>query len=81
MHGSRRIRTFGADPVSAVLRDVAGHATSGALRPVVDRVYPLADIAAAHRAFEPGGVVGKHVVTVPRRSVRRSPVSAGCGAG
>jgi len=27
-------------------------------------VYPLADIAAAHRAFERGGIAGKHVVAV-----------------
>jgi hypothetical protein len=32
-------------------------------------VYPLADIAAAHEAFERGGVVGKHVVTVPDGSL------------
>jgi NADPH:quinone reductase-like Zn-dependent oxidoreductase len=36
---------------------------------VIDSVYPLADIAAAHQAFERGGVVGKHVVTVPRNSL------------
>ncbi|MFI5475791.1 NAD(P)-dependent alcohol dehydrogenase [Streptomyces cacaoi] len=64
VHGSRRIRTFSANPDSAVLRDLAGHVTSGALRPVVDSVYPLADVAAAHEAFERGGVVGKHVIAV-----------------
>ncbi|MFD3486713.1 NAD(P)-dependent alcohol dehydrogenase [Streptomyces sp. NPDC058665] len=64
VHGSRRIRTFSANPDTALLRGVAGHVTSGALRPVVDRVYPLADIAAAHQAFERGGVVGKQVVAV-----------------
>ena len=69
VHGSRRIRTFSANPETPVLRDVAAQVTSGALRPVIDRVYPLADIAAAHQAFERGGVVGKHVVTVPRSSV------------
>jgi NADPH:quinone reductase-like Zn-dependent oxidoreductase len=69
VHGSRRIRTFSANPETPVLRDVAGLVTSGALRPVIDSVYPLADIAAAHQAFERGGVVGKHVVTVPRSSV------------
>jgi NADPH:quinone reductase-like Zn-dependent oxidoreductase len=58
-----------ANPETPVLRDVAGHVTSGGLRPVVDSVYPLADIAAAHQAFERGGVVGKHVVTVPRGSL------------
>ncbi|MFF0093262.1 NADP-dependent oxidoreductase [Streptomyces canus] len=69
VHGTRRIRTFSANPEAPVLREVAGHVTSGALRPVVDSVYPLADVAAAHQAFERGGVVGKHVVTVPRSSL------------
>ncbi|MFJ2175422.1 NAD(P)-dependent alcohol dehydrogenase [Streptomyces sp. NPDC087851] len=64
VYGSRRIRTFSANPDTAVLRDVAGHVRSGALRPVVDGVYPLADIAAAHEAFERGGVVGKQVLAV-----------------
>jgi NADPH:quinone reductase-like Zn-dependent oxidoreductase len=64
VYGARRIRTFSANPDSAVLRDLAGQVTAGALRPVVDSVYPLADIAAAHQAFERGGVVGKHVVAV-----------------
>jgi NADPH:quinone reductase-like Zn-dependent oxidoreductase len=69
VHGSRRIRTFSANPDTRVLRDVADLVTSGALRPVIDSVYPLADIAAAHEAFERGGVVGKHVVTVPDGSL------------
>ncbi|WP_103337137.1 NADP-dependent oxidoreductase [Amycolatopsis sp. CA-126428] len=64
IHGSRRIRTFSANPGSAVLDDTAGHVTSGALRPVVHSVYPLADVAAAHQAFERGGVMGKHVLAV-----------------
>ena len=58
--GTRNLATHAA----AVLRDLADHVTSGALRPVVDSVYPLADIALAHQAFERGGVMGKHVVTV-----------------
>ncbi|KUL56062.1 NADPH:quinone reductase [Streptomyces violaceusniger] len=64
VYGARRIRTFSANPETAVLRDMAGHVASGALRPVVDSVYPLAEIAAAHQAFERGGVLGKHVVAV-----------------
>jgi len=64
VHGSRRIRTFSANPGTAVLRDLADQVAAGAPRPVVDSVYPLADIAAAHQAFERGGVVGKHVVAV-----------------
>ena len=64
VHGSRRIRTFSANPGYAVLDDLADHVTSGALRPVVHSVYPLADIAIAHEAFERGGVLGKHVIAV-----------------
>ena len=64
MHGSRRIRTFSANPDTAILEDLSGYVTSGALRPVVSEVFPLADIAAAHQAFSRGGTLGKHVVTV-----------------
>ncbi|WP_328454127.1 MULTISPECIES: NAD(P)-dependent alcohol dehydrogenase [unclassified Amycolatopsis] len=64
VHGSRRIRAFSANPDEAVLRDLAGYVASGALRPVVDSVHPLADIASAHRAFERGGTLGKHVIAV-----------------
>jgi len=64
VHGSRRIRTFSANPDAAILRDLAGYVTSGALRPVVNDVFPLAGIAVAHRAFARGGMLGKHVVAV-----------------
>jgi NADPH:quinone reductase-like Zn-dependent oxidoreductase len=64
VYGPRRIRTFSANPDTALLRDLAGHVTSGALHPVVHSVYPLRNIASAHQAFERGGVVGKHVVVV-----------------
>ena len=37
----------------------------GRLRPVVDRVYPLASIADAYARMERGGVFGKLVVEVP----------------
>ncbi|MEU4097621.1 zinc-dependent alcohol dehydrogenase family protein [Streptomyces sp. NPDC026673] len=36
------------------------------LRPVIDTVFPLEDIAGAHRRLESGSQVGKIVVTVPR---------------
>ncbi|MFD9739463.1 zinc-binding alcohol dehydrogenase family protein [Umezawaea sp. NPDC059074] len=64
VHGSRRIRAFSANPDTVLLNDVADLVATGALRPVVNGVFPLADIASAHRAFERGGVVGKQVVTV-----------------
>jgi len=64
IHTSHRIRTFSANPGSALLDDLADHVTSGALRPVVHSVYPLTDIATAHAAFERGGVLGKHVLAI-----------------
>jgi len=64
IHGSRRIRTFSANPDTALLRGLAAQVASGALRPVVNDVFPLADIAAAHQAFSRGGVLGKHVIAV-----------------
>jgi NADPH:quinone reductase-like Zn-dependent oxidoreductase len=50
VHGSRHIRIFSASPETSVLRGVAAFVASGALRPVIDSVYSLADIAAAHQA-------------------------------
>lgn len=44
--------------------DLAGYVKSGAMRPLVDTVFPLAEIAAGHRAMEAGGVRGKHVIRV-----------------
>jgi NADPH:quinone reductase-like Zn-dependent oxidoreductase len=38
--------------------------TEGKLRPAVDRIFPLAETAAAHRALEAGGVRGKYVVRI-----------------
>jgi NADPH2:quinone reductase len=37
---------------------------SGAVRPVVDRVMPITEVAQAHRAMEDGGLVGKIVLVV-----------------
>jgi len=64
IHGSRRIRTFSANPDTALLQELAGYVASGALRPVVSGVFALADIAAAHQAFGQGGILGKHVIAV-----------------
>ncbi|WP_327676122.1 zinc-dependent alcohol dehydrogenase family protein [Kitasatospora sp. NBC_00458] len=43
---------------------VASGLRSGAFQPEVDRVFPLAEIAEAHRYMEAGAQVGKIVVTV-----------------
>ena len=37
------------------MTELTSYVESGAIRPFVDTVYPLSDIAAAHRALEQGG--------------------------
>lgn len=64
VHGSRRVRAFSGNPRHALFAELTRYVESGDLRPVVDTVHPLAEIAAAHRALEAGGVRGKHVVRV-----------------
>ena len=39
--------------------------SSGRARPVVDRVYPIAEVAAAHERLESGDQLGKIVLTIP----------------
>jgi NADPH:quinone reductase-like Zn-dependent oxidoreductase len=48
----------------ARLYDVLDAVAAGRLRPVIDRVLPLGDIAAAHRALEAREVFGKIVMTL-----------------
>jgi NADPH:quinone reductase-like Zn-dependent oxidoreductase len=38
---------------------------AGRIRPVVDRVYPLAEVAAAHERLEAGEQLGKVVLSIP----------------
>ncbi|MFH8763827.1 NAD(P)-dependent alcohol dehydrogenase [Streptomyces althioticus] len=64
LHGRGRVRFFSGDPRQADFDVLARHVAEGALRPVVDRVFPLEETAAAHRALEAGGVRGKYVVRV-----------------
>ncbi len=49
-------------PDGCALRKVAALFSAGALRPTVDRVYPLADIVTAHEYCESGRARGKIVV-------------------
>jgi NADPH:quinone reductase-like Zn-dependent oxidoreductase len=64
VHGSRRIRTFSANPRTPDLDELAGRVAAGDLRPVVDGIFPLTEIAAAHQAFDRGGALGRQVVRV-----------------
>lgn len=70
VYGSRRVRFFSGNPTHRLFADLAELVASGAVRPVVDTVRPLADIAGAHRALEAGGVRGKHLVQVVFQTLR-----------
>src|SRR5579884_3634141 len=50
--------------VAAFAQAVLPRLADGSLRPVVDRVLPLDEVSAAHRALEAGDVVGKIVLRV-----------------
>jgi NADPH:quinone reductase-like Zn-dependent oxidoreductase len=67
-HAPRRtrwVRFFSGNPTAPLFAELGRWVSAGAIRPQVDRVFPLADIAAAHRALEQGGVRGKIVVQLP----------------
>ncbi|GAA3555696.1 NAD(P)-dependent alcohol dehydrogenase [Amycolatopsis ultiminotia] len=66
-HSLRRTRpvyAFSGSPRSPLLAELGRLVRTGAVRPKVDRVFPLAEIADAHRALENGGVRGKIVVEI-----------------
>lgn len=62
--GSRRIRLFEGNPTRAQFAALAAHVDDGHIRPVIDTIHPMSDIAAAHRALEAHGSRGKHVIQV-----------------
>ena len=62
--GSRRVRFFSAVPGRSELDDLARLVEAGRVRPVIDTVHTLDEIADAHRALEAGGVRGKHVIQI-----------------
>jgi NADPH:quinone reductase-like Zn-dependent oxidoreductase len=59
-----RVQIPRAAPDAARLSDLAGMASRGEIRPVLDRTYPLAEAAAAMRHLEVEHARGKIVVTM-----------------
>jgi NADPH:quinone reductase-like Zn-dependent oxidoreductase len=48
----------------AELHEVLGHVFAGRLKPVVDRIFPLKDVRAAHEYLEKSQMFGKVVMSV-----------------
>lgn len=59
---TRWVRGFSGNPTAALFAELGRWVTAGAIQPRVDRVFPMAEAAAAHRALEQGGVRGKIVI-------------------
>ncbi|WP_103959946.1 NAD(P)-dependent alcohol dehydrogenase [Nonomuraea solani] len=62
--GRGRVRIFSGGVTHWLAAGLGRYVAEGMIRPVVDTVFPLADIAKAHAAMEAGGVRGKIVVRV-----------------
>jgi NADPH:quinone reductase-like Zn-dependent oxidoreductase len=60
----RKIHFFSGNPKSALLAELSRLTDNGAIRPVVDTVYPLSKIAEAHQALETRSVRGKLVIQI-----------------
>ena len=54
-----------ANPNSDVLQVVGKMIERGEIKPVIEAVYPLDEIIAAHQHVEKGHTRGKVVVTIP----------------
>ena len=61
---ARNVVSFSNNPSTARLAELARLVAQGTIRPVVDTVFPIGDIAEAHRRLEAGGVRGKYVIAL-----------------
>lgn len=62
--GGRRLEGFVVRPSGADLETVGAWIAAGSIRPMIDRCYPVADAAAAHRHSETKRARGKLVLVV-----------------
>ncbi len=64
LFGSKRIRSFSANPTRNDLDAISAFVHSESLRPHVGETFPLEEIVAAHTSAETGRVRGKTVITL-----------------
>jgi NADPH:quinone reductase-like Zn-dependent oxidoreductase len=64
IHGRRRVEYFQIPPSAELLTALAGYVDGRSVTPVVEAVYSLDDIAAAHRSLETSGGFGKRVIQI-----------------
>ncbi len=64
VHGSRRVRFVRSPATGPLLTDLADYVDDKSVVPVIEAVYPLDDIVAAHRSLEKSGGFGKRVIEV-----------------
>ncbi|WP_395570359.1 NAD(P)-dependent alcohol dehydrogenase [Streptomyces sp. BK79] len=62
----RRIKLFSNNPSADRIAELTRLVEAGDIRPVIDTVLPMADMAKAHRGLEAGGVRGKYVIDMGR---------------
>ncbi|MED7930519.1 NAD(P)-dependent alcohol dehydrogenase [Nonomuraea sp. LP-02] len=62
----RRMKLFSNNPSPARIAELTASAEAGSIRPVIDTVYPIGDVAEAHRRLETGGVRGKLIIDMQR---------------
>ena len=65
--GGRRIESILVRPDGGDLERIGAWISSGEVRPVIDRLYPLADAATAHRYSESRRARGKLVLVVDEK--------------
>ncbi|GAA4915877.1 NADPH:quinone reductase-like Zn-dependent oxidoreductase [Nonomuraea thailandensis] len=62
----RRMKLFSNNPSPARIAELTAAAEAGGIRPVIDTVYPIGEVAEAHRRLEAGGVRGKLIIDMQR---------------
>lgn len=68
LRDGKRIESVLVRPSGADLETLSDWISAGEVRPVIDRSYPLADVATAHRSSEGRRTHGKLVLAVDENS-------------